>query len=379
LILQLSSKYNKKVIVLIDEYDKPLIDYLDPDNLHKAIDNRAILKSFYSILKDADPHLKLVFITGISKFSQVSIFSDLNNLYDITLREDYNEICGISQRELEASFPQELSVYDKEKIRHWYNGYRWHLRGEKVYNPFSLLNFFSGDGDFQNFWYTTGTPTFLVKMCLEQQLYELKRVEVSQIALNSFTVENLQLFPILFQTGYLTITGYDDLLGIYQLDYPNKEVKSSYVEGLLEMYSYSREPMSRMVMGSLMRALKSASLEDLQEAINNTFAHIPYDLWRKDGEHFYHAIIHLLFSLLGVYIQSEVHTKKGRADAVIQIEEGIFIFEFKLNQTAEAAIAQIKNRGYADYFKQRDKPVHLIGINFSSTEKAVAKLIWERG
>ena len=365
--------------MLIDEYDKPLIDYLDPDNLHKAIDNRAILKSFYSILKDADPHLKLVFITGISKFSQVSIFSDLNNLYDITLREDYNEICGISQRELEASFPQELSVYDKEKIRHWYNGYRWHLRGEKVYNPFSLLNFFSGDGDFQNFWYTTGTPTFLVKMCLEQQLYELKRVEVSQIALNSFTVENLQLFPILFQTGYLTITGYDDLLGIYQLDYPNKEVKSSYVEGLLEMYSYSREPMSRMVMGSLMRALKSASLEDLQEAINNTFAHIPYDLWRKDGEHFYHAIIHLLFSLLGVYIQSEVHTKKGRADAVIQIEEGIFIFEFKLNQTAEAAIAQIKNRGYADYFKQRDKPVHLIGINFSSTEKAVAKLIWERG
>ena len=161
LIHTLHQKYQKQVVILIDEYDKPLIDYLDKENLHKAIENRSILKSFYSILKDADPYLKMVFITGVSKFSQVSIFSDLNNLYDLSLKAEYNEICGISQKELEQNFVEELKIYDKEKIKIWYNGYRWDIDSETVYNPYSLLNFFS-DGKYINYWYATGTPTFLM-------------------------------------------------------------------------------------------------------------------------------------------------------------------------------------------------------------------------
>ncbi|MCC5924801.1 MAG: AAA family ATPase, partial [Crocinitomicaceae bacterium] len=146
LIVKLHQKFNQKVVVLIDEYDKPLIDYLDKENLHKAIENRAILKSFYSVLKDADAHLKMVFISGVSKFSQVSIFSDLNNLYDLTLKSEYNEICGISQVELEHHFAEELKIYDKSRIKDWYNGYRWNVNGDTIYNPFSILNFFTGDG-----------------------------------------------------------------------------------------------------------------------------------------------------------------------------------------------------------------------------------------
>jgi hypothetical protein len=377
LIQKLHKKFGKGVVVLIDEYDKPLIDYLDKDHLHKAIENRAILKTFYSILKDADPHLKLVLITGISKFSQVSIFSDLNNLYDITLDARYNALCGISQTELERDFPQELKAYNKERIKEWYNGYRWDVNSESVYNPFSVLNFFGRNGDFANYWYATGTPTFLVKMCQEKGLYELQNVELSHLDLSAFDIERLQILPILFQTGYLTLKSKSAFLDLFQLDYPNLEVRSAYTKGLLEMYSHSHEPMSSSTMGALLRALKAGDAEDLKDAINQAFAHIPYDLWQRENEHFYHAILHLLFSLLGVYIQSEVHTKKGRADAVVVIEEGVFIFEFKLDKSAAEAIAQIHTRGYAESHRTGNKPVHLIGINFSSKTKAVEGLIWE--
>jgi Fe-S cluster biosynthesis and repair protein YggX len=376
LIQKLFHKYQKQVVILIDEYDKPIIDYLDKDYLQQARENRSILKSFYSILKDADPYLKLVFITGISKFSQVSIFSDLNNLYDITLERTFNEVCGISEQELEQYFPQELKFYDREKIKYWYNGYRWHSKGYTLYNPFSLLRFFSA-GDYVNFWYATGTPTFLIELSKELRLYELKNAELSTSAMNSFNLDNLQLLPLLFQTGYLTISGYDDVLGIYQLDYPNAEVRSSYLEGLLELYSFHREPLVPQTMSRLLRALKEKNPEQLQEAINAAFAHIPYPLWQKDNEYFYHAIIHLLFSLLGVYIHSEVHTKQGRADALIQIDEGVFCLEFKLEKSAEEAIAQIRDKGYLQAFQNTGKPCHAIGINFSREKKEVAQLLWE--
>ena len=235
LIEALELKFEQKVVVLIDEYDKPIIDYLAPNEKYKAIENMATLKSFYSILKDADSSLKLVFITGISKFSQVSIFSDLNNLYDISLDLTFNAICGISQAELEAYFEEELQLYNKDEIREWYNGYKWDVLAESVYNPYSLLSFFSMQGKFTNFWYTTGTPAFLIEMCRQQKMYELKEMVISQTAMNSFNIDNLQVLPILFQTGYLTIKHFDPLISSYTLGYPNKEVKSSYIEGLLEM------------------------------------------------------------------------------------------------------------------------------------------------
>jgi hypothetical protein len=375
LIHQLYQKFDKKVVVLIDEYDKPLIDYLDKENLHKAIGNRAMLKSFYSILKDADPYLKLVFITGVSKFSQVSIFSDLNNLNDITTQEVYNEVCGISQQELESCFSEELETFDKVKVKEWYNGYRWNLKGNTVYNPFSILNFFN-NGEYINFWYSTGTPTFLMKMCREQQLYELSNVTLSQTAMNAFDVDNLKIFPVLFQTGYLTIKSYNDLLGVYHLDYPNSEVKSSFVEGLLEVYSGSQEPISSEILHQLYLALTECDKTQLEKGINLAFSHIPYDLWINNKERYYHTILHLLFTLLGVRITSEVHTKDGRADMVIQLNNHVYCMEFKLDKSADEAIHQINERGYLDKYTGTDKTLHKIGINFSSADKKVENIIW---
>ena len=377
LIEKLHRKFNKKVVVLIDEYDKPLIDYLDKDNLHKAIENRGILKSFYSILKDADSHLKLVFITGVSKFSQVSIFSDLNNLNDITLDLEYNSICGINQNELAANFRKELTVFDEVKIKKWYNGYKWDVNAESVYNPFSLLNFFDKGGKYTNFWYSTGTPSFLMKMCKENRFYELNNVTLSQTSLNAFDIDNLNIIPILFQTGYLTLTSYNDTLNIYHLDYPNSEVKSSFVEGLLEVYSGSREPISSNILNKLYLALTQNTKSYLEDAINLSFEHIPYDLWSKENEKFYHIILHLLFTLLGVNIESEVHTKNGRADAVIHFENNVYCLEFKLDKSAEEAIQQIEKRGYLEKYRSSKETLHKIGINFSSENKKVDGLIWE--
>jgi hypothetical protein len=232
LIHKLHVKYNQQVVVLIDEYDKPIIDYLDKENIHKAKENRGTLKTFYSILKDADSHLKLVFITGVSKFSQVSIFSDLNNLNDISIDIKYNEICGISQIELETYFERELINQDKEKIKTWYNGYKWNVRGNTLYNPFSLLNFFAKDYDYHNFWYSTGTPTFLMEIAKNQRVYNIENIEFDTAALQQYDIENLELIPLMFQAGYLTIKSQDLKWMTTTLTYPNIEVKESYLKGL---------------------------------------------------------------------------------------------------------------------------------------------------
>ncbi len=377
LILLLKRKYNKQVVVLIDEYDKPLIDYLDSENLHKAIENRSILKSFYSILKDADLYLKLVFITGVSKFSQVSIFSDLNNLKDISTLIDYNEICGISQAELEANFVEEMKLYNREKIKDWYNGYKWHIFGNTVYNPFSLLNFFDNKGQFQNFWYSTGTPTFLMKKSRVEQFYHLENISFDVNDLQNFDIENIKTIPVLFQTGYLTIIDFDPQFNNVTLSFPNREVRESYLRGLADEYMQSQLYPPKVILDNLLKVLRNQDKMQLEQTINQAFAQIPYDLWQKENEHFYHAIVHLLFSLLGVYIFSEVHTKRGRADALIIFEDQIYCLEFKLDKSADEALTQIKERGYLNQYKNTDQPKHLIGINFNSEKKEVDGIVWE--
>lgn len=377
LIHKLHAKFKQQVVVLIDEYDKPIIDYLEKENIYKAKENRGIMKSFYSILKDADPHLKLVFITGISKFSQVSIFSDLNNLFDLTTHYAYNSICGITQNELETSFEKELIHQDKEKIKTWYNGYKWDLDCETVYNPFSLLNFFSQGCKYKTFWFTTGTPSFLIDICRSYKLYDIENTEISELQMASFDIENINIEAVMFQAGYLTIISKSPIFNIYTLSYPNEEVKSSFLSHLLNSYLEDKSDKSSRLLTSLMSILQNRELDKLHTYINTAFSSIPYDLWQKENEHFYHAIIHLLFRLMGVYIQSEVHVKDGRADALIQIEEGIFCMEFKLDKSAQEALDQIKNKGYLNEFKHLDKPCYAIGINFSSQEKKVEEIIWE--
>lgn len=378
LIEKLHNKYQKGVVILIDEYDKPLIDYLNKEDLDRAVNNREIFKSFYSVLKPLEPMIKLLFITGVSKFSKVSIFSDLNNLSDLSLDPTFNEVCGISQKELEHYFSEELEVYDKEEIKKWYNGYKWDINSASLYNPFSILTFFQNQGRYENYWFSSGTPTFLMKKCRENHLFKFEEVNINQSDLGNFDIENLKIIPLLFQTGYLTIVGKNALLRNYVLTFPNLEVKESYLRSLADTYIDSPALSSSTVMEQMLAALQTQNSNLLKDAINQSFAHIPYSLWQKENGQYYQALVHLLFSLLGVYIFSEVQSQVGRADAIVIYDNNIFCLEFKLDKTAKEAIDQIKEKEYTSRFKMEKKPVHLIGINFSSKTKEVEEIIWER-
>ncbi len=375
LIEKLSIKQGK-VVVLIDEYDKPIIDYLGT-NTEAAVENCEILKSFYSILKDADSYLELVFITGVSKFSRVSIFSDLNNLYDISTDTNFETVCGISQEELETNFVEELKITDKQEVKRWYNGYSWG-GGNKVYNPFSLLHFFAGDGRFKNYWFETGTPTFLINLAKKSLLYNFENERISPSQLNAYDLENLQIIPLMFQTGYLTIKDYDEMGGIYTLDYPNLEVRRSYLEYLIDSYIQSQKDRGSVVVYDIRAALLACDMTKLQLLINALFKAIPYTIWQNENEHFYHAILHLTFRLLNIYVQSEVQSADGRLDALVQIDKYVYCFEFKLDGNAAMALQQIKDKGYLEPYMNDGKTCIGIGLNFSKTDKKVEKLIWEQ-
>jgi hypothetical protein len=368
---------HKKVILLIDEYDKPIIDYLD--DIVKAESHRDILKSFYSVLKDSDPYLELVFITGVTAFSKVSIFSDLNNLYNLSLTPQAQNLNGISQVELEHYFEQplrviandqELSYQDLlEKVRQWYNGYAW-TKDERVYNPFSLLNFLQTRA-FHNFWFETGTPTFLLKAAQQQRYYNFSGQQASRLTLTEFELRELQPIPVLFQTGYLTLKSGPDRTGLYTLDYPNIEVQSAFEERLLNIYAGDKRREAGIRVSRLLDALEINDIQSVIGIINATFSSIPYEHWQKDNEHFFHALIHLTFSLLGAYIQSEVHTAHGRLDAAVETHDYLYTLEFKLDKDAETALAQIEEKDYFAPYQDSSKQKWAIGISFSSKAKKV--------
>ena len=373
LIEKLEAQHGK-VIILIDEYDKPIIDYLGT-NTTKAIENRDVLKSFYSILKDADVHLKLVFITGVSKFSKVSIFSDLNNLIDLTIDPRFEGICGITQPELDYYFKEELTVLDNDKIKKWYNGYHWG-QGVSVYNPFSLLNFFTKKV-FQNYWFETGTPTFLINLNLNYQRYDFENIRVPPIQLSAYDIEKLQIIPLMFQTGYLTIKSYDAEDNLYILSYPNEEVRQSYIGMLANAYTHDDNESVIVLATEIRNALKVVNIEKVERIFNTIFKSIPYEIWQKENEHFYHALIHLTFRLLGIYIESQVQTSDGRIDALVKVNEYIYAFEFKLDGSASDALQQIKDKGYLQPYQNQEKKCIGIGVNFSTKLKKVEEILWE--
>lgn len=375
LIISLSSKFGK-VVVLIDEYDKPIIDYLGVDT-EEALRSREIFKSFYSILKDADPYIKLVFITGVSKFSRISIFSDLNNLTDITIDNRFANCCGITEQELVSHFIDELQLHSKSKIKTWYNGYTWDLK-TSVYNPFSILNFFVDGGKFRNYWFESGTPTFLINLTKDKNLYDFDNIKISSVQLASYDIEKLQLIPLMFQTGYLTLQSASEGHDIYTLGYPNIEVKRSYLDVLATAYMDNEMTGGVVLAVEIKEALKKCELDKLVSIVNSLFKGIPYDLWRVNNEAFYHAIIHLIFSLVGVYVQSEVHTSDGRLDSLVVLDKYIYCFEFKLDESAEIALQQIKDKGYLEPYQNQGKECIAIGINFSKELKKVEGIKWEK-
>ncbi|MCO6487409.1 MAG: ATP-binding protein [Phaeodactylibacter sp.] len=363
----------RKAVLLIDEYDKPIIDYLD--DIPKAEANREILKSFYSVLKDCDPFLETVFITGVSAFSKVSIFSDLNNLENLSLSTAAFTLLGLTHQELERYFPKQLQEVDAHQMKAWYNGYSW--GGEKVYNPFSILRFFKESKRFHNFWFETGTPTFLVKEMRKHRYYDIGHIEASEHQLSAFDFKRLDPITVLFQTGYLTIDFYDERFRVYHLRYPNEEVRFSLQQYLLNVYRDTLSGNALAPAVAITKALEANDIASAIEAINSTFSSIPYDLWQKENEHFYHALIHLMFSLLGTYIQSEVHTSKGRCDALVHTADHIYAFEFKLDKTAGEAVQQIKDKGYLAPYMDSPKQKIAVGVNFSTAEKKVTEWLVE--
>ena len=370
------------VVLLIDEYDKPIIDYLD--DIPQAKAHQKILKSFYSIIKDSDPYIRLLLITGVSKFSKVSIFSELNNLGDITIDRRFASLTGITQQELESQFApymadteQILELKREEllsKVKEWYNGYSWDGK-TFVYNPFSLLNFFQ-KSDFQNYWFSTGTPTFLIQHLTSKNFYQVGESEVGQVAFESFDIENIDVYSLLFQTGYLTIKSVEPF-GLYILDYPNREVKDSMLQYLVAGFNHGSYTQTTPIVLRLRKAFIQNNLDQIINIINGLFKSIPSQIFIKEKEAYYHSVVYLVFQYLGQFIDAEVNTSDGRIDAVVQTDTHIYVIEFKLDESAEAALTQIREKGYAEKFRPTGKQVLALGINFSSESKSVNE--WEIG
>ncbi len=365
-----------KVVLLIDEYDKPLIDYLGKD-IKQALAHQEILKNFYSVIKDSDNHIQLLFITGVSKFSKVGVFSDLNNLRDLTMSRRFGTICGYTEEELRHYFTEyaEQSPTPEywAKIKEWYNGYSWGS-GNYVYNPFSILNFFA-EGEFQNYWFQSGTPTFLINLLQQHFYYDFEGKEVGSAAFERYDLKKLEIVPLLFQTGYLTIK--EKIRNRYRLGYPNLEVKESMLQHLIGAFAHEEISASASMEHKLEEAFIQDDMDNMISLLNSLFAGIPHQLFEQQNERYYHALVHLLFSYLGIYIQSEVNTSRGRADAVVQTDTHIYIIEFKLDKSAKEALEQIKQKGYAEKHRHGNKTIKLLGINFSSKKKRVEEWLIE--
>ncbi|MFP3159592.1 MAG: AAA family ATPase [Hydrogenobaculum sp.] len=378
LIEKLYEKYNQQVVVLIDEYDKPILDAIE--NIEVARENREILKDFYSVLKGMDPYLKLVFLTGVSRFSKVSIFSGLNQLNDITIDPSFATVCGYTQSELESVFEDRLKDFDKEKIKQWYNGYNW--LGESVYNPFDILLLFDKK-IFKPYWFETGTPTFLIKMFMKNRYYipELENLEVGDEILSNLDVDNIFPENLLFQAGYLTIKEFMEEYGTYILSYPNLEVRKSFNSSFL-IYVF-KEPVSvSKTETNIKRAILTKDIDKLKDAIYTFFASIPHDWYRNNDissyEGFYASIVYALFNGAGLNVIAEDNTNKGQIDLSVFNQDSVYIIEFKVVEDKEKgkALEQIKDKRY--YEKYKDKEVYLIGIEFSKEKKNIVSFEWEK-
>ena len=373
-------KKHSEIVILIDEYDKPILDNIS--NTDEVLKIRTFLKGFYGIVKAMEEYLRFTFITGVSKFTQVSVFSDLNNLDDITLDERYATICGFKQEECEKYFDEwivENAVKNKmskkeylEKIRIMYNGIRFSRKEVKVYNPVSFTKAMD-QGRFDHYWFETGTPSFLLKL-LKQNDYDITKFEglkLNSRTFSSYEIDRIKVEALLYQTGYLTIKDYNEENDVYTLSYPNKEVKTAFLEYLVDYFT----PIDNVILPTLLSHLIDGLIaNDLDKVFNKVlkvfYAKIEYNIKLKH-EKYYQSIFYVLFMMLGVRIETEVNTNDGRMDAVIKTDTHIYIFEFKLDKTTAEAIAQIKKKEYYNKYLLDKRQLVLVGVNFDSTNGSI--------
>jgi len=370
-----------KIVILIDEYDKPLTDNLE--NTEEALRIQKAMRAFYSVIKGMDEHLRFVFITGISKFSKVGVFSTMNNLTDLTMSPRFATMLGLTEAELRENFqPYIADLAAKEalsedefiqKMATWYDGFRFTRSDERVYNTYSVLNLFFHE-TFSNFWFESGTPRFLIQL-LKEKAYDIESLdglEVEELAFSTFEVHTLAIIPLLFQTGYLTIKNFyaDDFGSYYTLSYPNTEVKNAFVSYLLSAYNQVEVALTGSHLRHLLQALHAKDLPRFFEVLQIFFANVDYKIYIKQ-EKYYQTIFYLIFLLLGVRIKTEIETNDGRIDAVIELADHIFLFEFKLDGTKEEALKQIRDHDYARKYRLQGKPITLVGANFSSGKRTI--------
>ena len=370
-------------MVLVDEYDKPILDALDAPEVARA--NRDYLRGLYAVIKDRDAHIRFSFITGVSKFSKVSLFSGLNILKDITLDPRYSAICGYRDADLDAVFAAELPGLDRDKIRDWYNGYSW-LGDERVYNPFDVLLLFD-KRKFGAWWFETGTPAFLVETLFKRRVSSLALDEMVSSAdlLSTFDVDDMATEALLFQTGYLTIRDEEDLGGepLYRLGYPNREVRQSLNRSLLR---YLVRDASRQMANSvrLYRLLEVNDFEGLETLFQAFFASIPYEWYTNNDiaryEGYYASVFYSYFAALGLDVKVEDSTSHGRLDMAVRFNDNVYLFEFKVVEMApeSAAMAQLKEKRYADKYRDLGQPIHLIAVEYSKDDRNVAAFVVER-
>ena len=372
----LHERAGQRVVVLVDEYDKPILDALEEPEI--ARDNRDFLRGLYSTIKSSDAHIKFTFLTGVSKFSKVSLFSGLNNLKDITLDTRYSAICGYTETDLDTVFAPELPGLDRDEIRDWYNGYSW--RGqEKVYNPFDILLLFDSR-EFGAYWFETGTPTFLIEILLDRGVSSiaLDNMLGSDELLSTFDVDAIAPEALLFQTGYLTIQHTEPRGGrmFYRLGYPNREVRQSLNESLLNhLIGHS----SRRVEHSarLYDLLLINDFEGLKTLFHAFYASIPYEWYTNNDianfEGYYASVFYSYFAGLGLNITVEDSSSHGRVDMAVHFNDNIYLFEFKVVELASegTAMAQLREKGYADKYRGLNQPIYLIGVEFSKDTRNI--------
>ena len=384
LVTSLYEKTGTQVVVLIDEYDAPLLTVLhDSERLEPM---RTLLQSFYSPLKKLDQYLRFVFITGISKFSQLSIFSQINNLKNISMNPKYASICGITEREMMDNFQEGIAELGKAndmtkdevlaKLKLKYDGYHFAYHSDGVYNPFSLLSAMD-DSAFNNYWFSTGTPTFLVKM-MKRFHTDLTKLDGSEAGADDFDAptENMHsVLPLFYQSGYLTIKGYDPILSNYTLGYPNEEVKVGLMHALLPFYVVKDPVEARTAAGKMYLALRKDDIGEALEAARAFFAAIPYqegtlhDAPTSEGH--FTAMLYVMFSFLNVYVYTQVRTAKGRMDILMKTDTTIYVMELKLDGTVEEALKQIDDKGYAIPYEVDGRRIVKVGIRFSSEERTI--------
>ena len=382
----------KQVVILVDEYDKPLLQTMGVnEELNEQYRNT--LKAFYSVIKTCDEYIRFAFLTGVTKFSKISIFSDLNNLRDISMEEDYAGLCGITQTELETNFQPDIQTLAIRQnmdypqalaaLKQWYDGYRFHPAGEGMYNPFSLLSALVKK-EIKSYWFSTGTPTFLVNFLKEAHYYipDLDgKVELDEEGLQTYRAVAQDALPILFQAGYLTIKKYISDLRLYRLCFPNDEVRYGFLQNLLPAYSDVPFGQTGVWVGRFVQDIRKGKVDEFMERMQAIISSIPYDDFPKDKlklrEQNYQTAVYLVFALMGQFVQTEVHNSVGRADCVVHTRDVIYVFEFKLWSTGspQEALAQIESKGYALPYKAAGKRVVLIGASFDEQKRTIGA--WE--